>query len=279
MHLEFIKMQGVGNDYVYIDCMQQDITLDSAAIVRLSDRHFGVGGDGVIFVRKSEIADGAMDMYNMDGSRGKMCGNGVRCVGKFLYDAGYAKKETIAVETLSGVKSLTMQVEGGVATGASVDMGTAILSCPDIPVLHSGSNIDIPVLIGDVTHYVTCVSMGNPHAVLFLDEVASLDLPRIGPQFEAHPLFPERVNTEFIRVISDSELEMRVWERGSGETLACGTGACAAVVAAVLNGYCDYDTPITVHLLGGDLTVLYLHDGTVTMAGDATEVFRGTIEL
>lgn len=279
MKIEFTKMQGTGNDYIYVDCIQQDITLNVEEIVRLSDRHFGIGGDGVIFVRHSADSDGQMDMYNMDGSRGSMCGNGVRCVGKFLYDRGYAQGETVRVETLSGVKTLKMQVSDGSATGATVEMGRAVLECERIPVKYKGSNINIPLSVAGKPYSATCVSMGNPHAVLFVNDVKPIDLAKIGPLFEHHRLFPEGVNTEFVRVVSITELEMRVWERGSGETLACGTGACAAVVAAVLKGFCRYDTPVTVHLLGGDLIITYLTDGNVIMTGEAAEVYSGTIEI
>ena len=276
MRLEFTKMQGAGNDYIYIDCMTRDIRLTAADIVWLSDRHFGVGGDGVILIRPSAVADGRMEMYNKDGS-GAMCGNGLRCVAAYLYNHGYAKKEQIAVETVGGIRMLDMIVEDGVAVGAAADMGAAMQNNADIPVLYEGSNIDIPVQAAGRQWQATCVSMGNPHAVVFVEDVKNLDLAAVGPAFERHPLFPRGVNAEFIRVISDSELEMRVWERGTGETLACGTGACAAAVAAVLKGYCRQDTPITVHLPGGDLIITYLSDGRVILSGEAREVFQGQI--
>ncbi len=284
MKLTFTKMQGAGNDYIYVDCFTQNITLDAQTIAFLSDRRFGVGGDGVIFIRPSDVADGFMDMYNLDGSAGKMCGNGVRCVGKYLFDHGYATGSIVTVDTRSGIKTLAMQVgPDGKATGATVDMGVAELDCANIPVSYDGSNIDVPVEI-DMPEYsasvkATCVSMGNPHAVIFTGHIDALDLERIGPLYEQHALFPDRVNTEFVEVISRTELRMRVWERGSGETLACGTGACAVGVAAVLKGYCDYDTAILVHLRGGDLVITYAQNGTVTMQGPAAEVFTGEIEL
>ncbi|MEG0912077.1 MAG: diaminopimelate epimerase [Oscillospiraceae bacterium] len=284
MKLKFTKMQGVGNDYIYIDCFERDIRLDAQAISFLSDRRFGIGGDGVIFIRPCTKADGFMDMYNLDGSFGMMCGNGVRCVGKYLYDHGYAKSANVAVDTRSGVKTMTMQLGAdGKAVGATVDMGVAVLECRDIPVRYGGSNIEVLIKI-DCPDYsaeqiATCVSMGNPHAVIFTDGIDSLDLERIGPYYENYRLFPNKVNTEFAEVISSSELRMRVWERGSGETLACGTGACAVGVSAVLRGYCRYDSPVLVHLRGGDLTISYSRSGAVTMSGAAAEVFTGEIDI
>ena len=279
MRLEFTKMHGIGNDYIYIDCIKKNVELDAETIVKLSDRNFGIGSDGVIFIGPSVVADGKMDMYNADGSSSQMCGNGIRCVGKFLYDRGYVQGSTVMIETPSGTKKLEMLVADGVATGATVDMGTAVLECAEIPVNYSGSNVDIPITVGRRSYTMTCVSMGNPHAVVFVDDVKQIDISSIGPMFENHSMFPERVNTEFIRVISNTELDMRVWERGSGETLACGTGACAAVVAAVLNGYCEYDQTVTVHLLGGDLKVDYSKNGDVAMTGDAVEVYNGYAEM
>jgi len=279
MTVEFTKMHGTSNDYVYIDCMTGDIILTKEDIIKLSDRHTGIGGDGVIFIRKSNRADGFMDMYNADGSQSAMCGNGVRCVGAYLYNHGYAVKDEITVDTPSGIKTLTMHVEDGKAVGATVDMGKAVLDCADIPVNYDGGNIDVPVMIDGGVYRATCVSMGNPHAVMFVDDVESIDLGDIGPKFEHHLIFPERVNAEFVRVVSDTEIEMRVWERGTGETLACGTGACAVVVAAVLKGYCPYDTPVTIQLRGGSLIIEYSRDGKVLMTGDANEVFSGTVEI
>ena len=284
MKIDFIKMQGAGNDYIYIDCFAQDVHLSAQQIAFLSDRRFGVGGDGVIFIRPSERADGFMDMYNLDGSAGMMCGNGVRCVGKYLFDHGYAKGETVRVDTRSGVKTLHMTVgPDGRALGAAVEMGKAELDCARIPVAWKGGNVDIPVHLqtpqGEQVVPATCVSMGNPHAVVFTEGIHALDLASIGPLYENNPLFPDRVNTEFIEVLSPAELRMRVWERGSGETLACGTGACAAVVAAILKGYCRYGAPVTVHLRGGDLTITCQEDRSVLMQGPAVEVFRGQIEL
>lgn len=280
MKIEFTKMQGIGNDYIYIDCFKNDIRLTAKQIAFLSDRRFGIGGDGVIFIRKSDRADGFMDMYNLDGSAGKMCGNGVRCVGKYLFDNGYAKSETVTVETRSGIKTLIMSIGADKkATGASVDMGKAILDCKEIPVLYEGDGRSVPVEISGREYQATCVSMGNPHAVIFVDDPDRIDLPTIGPLFENHPLFPDKVNTEFVSVVSKNHIKMRVWERGSGETLACGTGACATAVAAVLRGYCDYSADITVALRGGELIINYEPDGTVTMKGAAATVFTGEIEI
>lgn len=280
MRLHFTKMQGAGNDYIYVDCMREDIKLTAAQIEALSRRRFGIGADGVIFIRSSGVADGFMDMYNADGTSGAMCGNGVRCVGKYLFDNGYAKGPRVAVETRSGVKTLTMDVGAdGRATGASVDMGEARLRCADVPVLWDGDGLDVPVSVGGTTYCACCISMGNPHAVLFVSDPDAVDLPALGPQFEHHPLFPDRVNTEFVSVLSPTLLKMRVWERGAGETLACGTGACAAAVAAVRKGYSAFDTPIAVSLRGGTLTITCHKNGRVTMRGEAVTVFSGDIEL
>ena len=278
MELKFTKMQGCGNDYVYISTFDQTVEDLSSVAKKLSDRHFGIGGDGVIFVCPSDVADGKMRMFNEDGSEGRMCGNGVRCVAKFLYDHGLARKETLTVETLSGIKTITLAMESGEVVGATVDMGKAETNPSQIPVLLEGEEIiNRPITVGGREYRITCVSMGNPHCVVFADDVRSIPLEQIGPLFERNPLFPESVNTEFIRVIDRTHLEMRVWERGSGETLACGTGACASVVAAVKNGYCDKNTPITVTLLGGDLRIVY-GDETVLMEGPARTVFEGTCE-
>ena len=278
MELKFTKMQGCGNDYVYISTFDQTVEDLSSVAKKLSDRHFGIGGDGVIFVCPSDVADGKMRMFNEDGSEGRMCGNGVRCVAKFLYDHGLARKETLTVETLSGIKTITLTMESGEVVGATVDMGKTETNPSQIPVLLEGEEIiNRPITVGDREYRITCVSMGNPHCVIFTDDVRSIPLEKIGPLFECNPLFPESVNTEFIRVIDRTHLEMRVWERGSGETLACGTGACASVVAAVKNGYCDKNTPITVTLLGGDLRIVY-EDETVLMEGPARTVFEGTFD-
>ncbi len=276
---KFYKMHGIGNDYVYFDCINEPLENVEALAVRLSDRHFSIGGDGVILLCPSEVADCRMRMFNADGSEGKMCGNGIRCVGKLAHDLGYVNGDTCRIETLSGIKTLVFKTgEDGKVVSARVDMGAPVLEGEKIPSLLSGEKIvDAPVEVRDKVYGVTLVSMGNPHCVVFEDPDL-IDIEKIGPYFEYHQLFPERVNTEFIKVVKRNELIMRVWERGSGETWACGTGACASAVAAVLNGYCDKDTPIIIHLRGGDLKITYT-DQTVFMEGGATLAFTGEVEI
>ena len=281
MKLSFTKMHGCGNNYIYINCFDQKVTDPEKLSIALSEPHFGIGGDGLILISPSDRADAQMRIFNADGSEGKMCGNGIRCVGKYLYDNGMVgDRTTITIDTLSGVKTLELTVQDGKMLSARVDMGAAILKPADIPVNMGGDTvIDAPLVVDEKVYHVTCVSMGNPHCVVFTeDDVDDLDLARIGPRFEHHPLFPERVNTEFVNVLADGSLKMRVWERGSGETWACGTGACATGVAACLNGFAKPDTDITVHLRGGDLTIRYT-TATVFMTGAATTVFKGEIEL
>lgn len=280
MKLRFTKMHGIGNDYIYFNTFDQTIDDPNALSKRLSDRRFGVGGDGIILVCPSDIADAKMRIFNEDGSEAKMCGNGIRCVAKFIYDCGIvpADRTTVRIDTLSGVKTIDLTVENGKAVSAKVDMGAAILKPADIPMIADGDTVvDQPLEVNGTTYRVTAVSMGNPHCVTFVDEVDSLDLQKIGPLFENHPAFPDRVNTEFVKVIDDRTLQMRVWERGSGETWACGTGACATVVAACLNGFCKKGEDVTVHLRGGDLVIRYTDD-TVVMTGPATAVFEGEVE-
>ena len=251
MQLRFTKMHGCGNDYIYINCFEHEISSPETLSIALSDRRFGIGGDGLILICPSKKADAKMRMFNADGSEGKMCGNGIRCVGKYLYDNRIIQKNTISVETLSGVKELQLSIKNGFAYEVSVDMGKAEFSPNKIPVDSDLPEvIDLPVKIAGEIYKITCVSMGNPHCVVFLDEIEALDLSIIGPKFENNPLFPERINTEFIKVIDAHTIIMRVWERGSGETLACGTGACASAVAAVLNGYCKKGEDIKVLLRG-----------------------------
>ena len=279
MKIEFTKMHGCGNDYIYIDCFEREIEYPERLSITLSDRHFGVGSDGVVMICKSDVADAKMRMFNIDGSEGKMCGNAIRCVGKYIYDNGLAKKNQLTIETLSGIKTLGINTENGLVSTVRVDMGKAELEPSKIPVTLSGEQIvNYPLNIKDNIYHITCVSMGNPHAVVFCDDVAGLNLPDIGPLFENHQIFPERVNTEFVKIIDKNTIEMRVWERGSGETLACGTGACAAAVAAVLNGYCSKDEDIHVLLLGGELTINYTNE-TVYMTGGCTRVFEGVVEI
>ncbi len=282
MVLKFTKMHGCGNDYIYFDCIRNEEIGNPAELsVKLSNRRFGIGSDGVILICKSDIADAKMRMFNIDGSEGKMCGNGIRCVGKYLFDNGIVKKDVITVETLSGVKTLRVKSEKGEAKLITVDMGKAIFAPKKIPVCINGVEnkiINYSLEIADVEYKINCVSMGNPHCVVFLDDINRLNLNEIGPKFENANIFPEKINTEFVKVIDEKTLEMRVFERGSGETFACGTGACAAVVMAVENGFCNKNEEVTVHLKGGDLFVNYT-DGAVLMTGGTTHVFDGEITV
>lgn len=281
MRIPFTKMQGCGNDYIYFNCFQHKIPEPEALAIRLSDRHFGVGGDGIILICPSRRADAEMRMFNADGSQGRMCGNGIRCVGKYLYDHGLVgDRRELLVDTLSGVKGLHLNVVDGAVETVRVDMGPAVLTPQAIPVRLKGDRVvDAPLSIGGRDYQICCVSMGNPHCVVFLEEdVDTMDLTAIGPGFEGHPLFPERINTEFVNVLPDRSLKLRVWERGSGETWACGTGACAAGVAAVLHGWAARGEDIPIHLRGGDLTVCCTEE-TVLMTGPAVTVFEGTVEL
>lgn len=276
---EFIKMHGCGNDYIYFNCFGQEIPNPESLSIRLSDRRFGIGGDGIILVCPSGVADAKMRMFNADGSEGKMCGNGIRCVAKLCYDEGIVKSDIVKIETLSGIKTIKLIKNGGEVVGATVDMGKAETAPEKIPVLLEGDSvISRPVQILGKEYSITCVSMGNPHCVVFAEDIDGLELEKTGPQFEKNSIFPEQVNTEFCEVISPTELKMRVWERGSGETWACGTGACATVTAACLNDISPKGEDILIHLRGGDLTIKYT-DETVIMTGSATEVFRGTVEI
>ena len=279
--MKFTKMQGIGNDYIYVNCFEEQVVNPEQLSVRLSDRRFGIGGDGLILIMPSQIADFKMRIFNADGSEAMMCGNGTRCIGKYVYEHGLANKTHITLETNSSIKYLELHCTGDQVTSVTVDMGKAILTPREIPVESDSQEpfVAKPVQVGDRLERLTCVSVGNPHAIVFCDRVEDLDLEKLGPLFEHHAIFPDRVNTEFVRVIDDHTLQMRVWERGSGETLACGTGACATTVAAVLNGYCPQGEPILVKLRGGDLTITYQADGTVMMTGPAEEVFQGEINL
>ncbi len=277
--VKFTKMHGIGNDYIYIDCFKETVDNPEELARIMSPRRFSVGADGVILICPSDVADAKMRMFNLDGSEGKMCGNGIRCVGKYVYDSGIAQKDTITVETLSGIKVLKVEAENGKAKALTVDMGKPCFTAKKIPVLYDGVTvINKPITVAGYEYKITAISMGNPHAVVFCDNVRDLPLEEIGPKFEKNSIFPESVNTEFIRVIDDKTLEMRVWERGSGETLACGTGACAAAVAAVVNGYCKKGEEITVRLLGGELYITYFNDERVMMRGGAETVFIGEYE-
>jgi len=283
MKLPFTKMSACGNDYIYFNCLDgHEITSPESLAVSLSHRHFGIGGDGVVLMEKSDVADIKMRMYNLDGSEGRMCGNAVRCIGKYVYENGYVPKTDMTVETPSGIKQLKLFVQNGVVDFATVNMGKAILEPEQIPVKIRGLEfknvLNYPVKIDEKEYSITCISMGNPHAVVFWNNLDNLDIEKIGPAFEYSPLFPERVNIEFIQIINSTTLKMRVWERGSGETWACGTGACAAAVAAVLNGYCSRDKQITVKLKGGDLLIKYTDDA-VYLSGKAEKVYEGIVEI
>ncbi|NLZ82262.1 MAG: diaminopimelate epimerase [Clostridiales bacterium] len=277
--MKFTKMQGCGNDYVYVDCTKNLIDNIPETARKVSDRHFGIGSDGLILIRPSKEADFMMDMYNYDGSRSQMCGNGIRCVGKYVYDYGLTDKSHIKIETLSGVKDLELFVEEGKVQSVTVDMGKPILTPSLIPVdLDMDMVINEPLLVNGEIYKITCVSMGNPHAVVFVEDTKNVPIEIIGPLFENHEIFPERVNTEFIHVIDHTHIDMRVWERGSGETLACGTGACASVIACILNGLTDHEVRVT--LLGGDLIVRYDEKvDLVYMTGPAVKVFEGEIDI
>ncbi|MDY4078427.1 MAG: diaminopimelate epimerase [Clostridium sp.] len=278
--MKFTKMHGIGNDYIYFNCLEKEIENPEELSIKLSDRHFGVGGDGIVLILPSDKADFRMRMFNADGSEGKMCGNATRCIGKYVYDKGITDKKEITLETLSGIKTLKLSVnEENKVESVEVNMGKAILKASEIPVKFDKEKvINEKVKIADSEYNITCVSMGNPHCVVYMDEIDDLDLEKLGPKFENDSIFPERVNTEFIKVIDENTLKMRVWERGSGETWACGTGACAAVVSSVLNGYCKYDTPIKIKLLGGELSIKFMKNGLVYMSGPAEFVFEGSIE-
>jgi len=262
--MKFTKMQGLGNDYVYVNCFQEKIENPEKLAIAVSDRHFGIGSDGLILIKPSKVADCQMDMYNLDGSRGAMCGNGIRCVGKYAYDHHIVDRPNISVETLSGIKYLDMKVENGKVTAVTVNMGK-----PEVT-----SELPEAICVDGKEYTFTGISMGNPHAVLFMDEIAGLDLEKIGPKFENHSRFPDRTNTEFVQVIDRGHVKMRVWERGSGETMACGTGACAVAVASILAGHTE--NTVEVELLGGPLTITWDREkDTVYMTGPAAEVFSG----
>lgn len=280
MKVEFTKMHGCGNDYIYINCFDQDIKNPSELSVMLSDRRRSIGGDGVILIEASDIADAKMRIFNKDGSEGKMCGNGIRCVAKYLVDRKISDKlENIKIDTLSGIKTLDVLENNGNEALVRVNMGRASLKSKDIPmIIEKEKVINEEVTISGESYNITCVSVGNPHCVLFVPEAYRADVKEIGPQLCAHTMFPEGVNVEFVSIMDKTNLMMRVWERGSGETLACGSGACASVVAAVENGYCDPDTEVTVHVRGGKLKVNYSEKG-VFLIGNAVKVFKGEIEV
>jgi diaminopimelate epimerase len=281
VRLPFTKMHGIGNDYVYVDAFANPVA-DPARVARLvSPRTTAVGSDGLILICPSDVADCRMEMYNADGSRGEMCGNGIRCVAKYAFEHGLATKREMAIETDAGVKTLRLDVQGGKVASATVDMGEPILDGAAIPVRAEGRVVGAPLVVDGVTHSITCVSMGNPHCVLFVDDTATAPVHTLGPRIETDPFFPNKVNVEFIQLLEAapaSRLRMRVWERGSGETAACGTGACAAAVAAVLTGRGRRE--VEIELLGGNLQIEWREaDGHVLMTGPATEVFSGEIEI
>ena len=277
--MKFTKMHGLGNDYVYVNCFEEKIDNPPAVARFVSDRHFGIGSDGLIMINPSKTADFEMEMYNADGSRGEMCGNGIRCVAKYVYDYGLTDKTQISVETLGGIKYLDLTVEDGKVSQVKVDMGKPELEADLIPIISEREQvIDEPIEVDGKEYHMTGVSMGNPHAVIYVDDVKGLDLEKIGPKFENHERFPKRINTEFVHCIDRQTVEMRVWERGSGETLACGTGACAVAVSSILNNLTD--TRVTVKLLGGDLQIEWDREkDRVFMTGPATVVFDGMIDI
>lgn len=282
--MKFTKMQGLGNDYVYVNCFKEKIDNPSEVAKIVSDRHFGIGSDGLIMINPSKVADFEMEMYNADGSRGEMCGNGIRCVAKYVYDYGLTDKTHISVETLGGIKYLDLTVKDGKVALVRVDMGEPELDPEKIPIIMKGYSdetdrvLNAQIKVDGKEYHMTGVSMGNPHDVVYIDDVQGLDIEKIGPKFENHERFPQRINTEFARVIDRKTVEMRVWERGSGETLACGTGACAVAVASILNGYTERE--VEIRLLGGNLQIEWNEeDNHVYMTGPATVVFDGEIEL
>lgn len=277
--MKFTKMHGTGNDYVYVNAVSENIDDGSDLAKILSNRNYGIGSDGLILIKSSDEADFYMDMYNSDGSKGKMCGNGIRCVGKYVYDKGLTNKENIKIETGSGIKDLKLHIEDGKVTSVTVDMGQVITNPKDIPVISDEDEIiDMPIEVGGSIYNITCVGFGNPHAVVFVDDTQDVKVEEIGPLFEHHEIFPDRVNTEFVTVVSKDRIDMRVWERGSGETMACGTGACASAYASIRNG--KTDNKVTVSLLGGELIIEYDESlNKIYMTGPAVTVFEGEIDL
>ncbi|MBT3380957.1 MAG: diaminopimelate epimerase [Lentisphaerae bacterium] len=274
----FTKMHGIGNDYVYINCLETPLEDPSGAAVIMADRHFGVGGDGIVLILPSDVADFRMRMFNSDGSEAEMCGNAIRCVAKYLYDRGHTARKAVNIETLAGIRVLELAVVNSTVESVRVDMGEPVLIPADIPVRADGDRVvSEPLLVGDDTYSMTCVSMGNPHCIIFVDEITDDLVLGVGPKIEVHPRFPSKINVEFAKVIASDELEMRVWERGAGETLACGTGASALGVAAVLNGHCGRH--VIIHLSGGDLVIDWAENNHVFMTGPGTFVFDGEIVL
>ena len=277
--MKFTKMHGIGNDYVYVNCFKETVENPCEVAKFVSDRHFGIGSDGLILIKPSKVADCYMDMYNADGSSSAMCGNGIRCVAKYIYDYGLTDKTEVDIETAAGIKHIVLTIKDGKVEKACVDMGEPILKPELVPVVGEGDMlVNEPILVDGQEYRMTCVSMGNPHTVVYIDDVQGLEIEKIGPKFENHERFPNRINTEFARVIDRNTVEMRVWERGSGETLACGTGACAVAVASILNGLTE--NKVTVKLLGGDLQIEWDREANkVYMTGPAAISFEGEIEI
>ena len=277
--MKFTKMHGCGNDYVYVNCFEETVENPGLVSKKISDRHFGIGSDGLILICPSNIADFRMEMYNSDGSEGAMCGNGVRCIAKYVYDYGLTDKTYVSLETKAGIKYLDMTVKDGKVAMIKVDMGAPITKPDQIPAISDKEIIvDEPITVDGQEYRITCVSMGNPHGVVFVDDTDSIDIEKIGPKFEHHEMFPDRTNTEFIQIIDRNNIKMRVWERGAGETLACGTGTCASVYACILNGLTEKS--VDVHLLGGCIHIDYDEEkNTIYMTGPAEVAFDGEIKL
>ncbi len=277
--MKFTKMHGAGNDYIYIDCFDEYVENPEEMSKQLSNRHFGIGADGIVLIKPSVVADCSMNIYNADGSQAEMCGNAVRCVAKYIYD-NKKKRDRIKIDTLSGIKVVEIHSKDGKAIGGTVNMGKPILNGRHIPTRYGMSVVKDQILdIDDNDYKITCLSMGNPHCVVFCDDIDRLDLNKIGPLFEHHEMFPERINTEFVEIVDENHLKMRVWERGSGETLACGTGACAVAVASVINGICRKEEKIKIQARGGVLSVKWHEDDNVYLTGEAVEVFTGEIKM
>ncbi len=277
--MKFTKMEGLGNDYVYVNCFEETVEDPKSVAIKVSDRHFGIGSDGLILIKPSKVADFCMDMYNADGSQSEMCGNGIRCVAKYVYDYGLTDKTSISVETLAGIKYLDLKIEDGKAVMITVNMGAPELIADKVPVKSDKEKvIDEPIVVDGKEYRMTCISMGNPHCIVFVDDTKNFPLEEVGPLFESHEVFPNRVNAEFVQILDRKTVNMRVWERGSGETLACGTGTCATVVASCLNGHTEDE--VLVHLLGGDLHIKWdREENLVYMTGPAKVVFDGEIAL
>ena len=277
--IQFTKMQGCGNDYIYIACFKETVSSPENLAVYLTDRHYGIGGDGLVLICPSDVADAKMRIFNVDGSEGEMAGTSIRCVAKYIYDSKMVQKDTVTIETKSGIKTLKLKTIGGLVSSVEVDMGNPEFSPEKIPVNIKGDKVlDYKIDVDGKEYGVTGVSFGNPHAVVFCSNAENIDVHTLGPKFENHSLFPEKINAEFVQVLDSKTLRVKVWERGNGETFACGTGACAAAVAAVLNGYCKKDTDIKVILKGGELIVRYTDD-TVYMTGPCEKVFDGVVSI